>query len=165
MEVIDCKFEGVGCKMKVPRKDILLHENDGNAHIGCLLTKMNKLENYIDTLSGNCESKYLGLKVPISELVDGIVSRTITVSGHSFHFELYPNSKRIGWHSLYLHIEKDDDWVGHVDVEVIMELISYSDLHPTRKTSFKHIYQDNEKKGNQKVHADGSIRRCWVCKR
>mmetsp|Transcript_11975 Transcript_11975/g.11624 ORF Transcript_11975/g.11624 Transcript_11975/m.11624 type:complete len:394 (-) Transcript_11975:174-1355(-) len=150
MEVIDCKFDLVGCEMKLPRKDILLHENDGNAHIGCLLTKINKLENYIETLSGDCESKYLGLKIPISDLVDVIESRTITVSGHSFHLQLYPNSNHVGWHSLYVHIEKDDDWVGHVDVEVNIELISYSDLHPTRKKSFKHIYQDNKNRGYEK---------------
>jgi hypothetical protein len=138
MEVIDCKFVGVGCQMKMSRIDIVLHENDANAHIGCLLTKIKELENYIQCLV---------LKIPISQLVDVRQSRTITVSGHSFHFKLYPNSDHIGWHSFFLHLEKDDDWVGLVDVTAIIESVSYSDLHPVRQKTLDHIYQRGDNRG------------------
>jgi hypothetical protein len=121
MEVIECKFVGVGCKMKMPRKDISLHENDANAHIGCLLTKINELENCIQIVSGDNES--------------------------SFHLRLFPNSNRIELHSVYLHTEKDDDWVGLVGVEAVIELVSYSDLHPARKRILKNIYQDSKNWG------------------
>lgn len=147
MELIDCKFVGVGCEIKLLRKDMPLHENDAGAHIGCLLSKINKLEKFIQTLSGDNEIKNLVLKVPVSQLDSRIRSRIITISGHSFHFHIFPNPDNIGWHSWYLTLVKIADQVDFIDVKAVFEVVSYEENHLAKKRTLMHMFKLGEQWG------------------
>jgi hypothetical protein len=44
LEQIDCKFASTGCTVRLPRKDMLLHEIDAGLHIDCLLKALIRVE-------------------------------------------------------------------------------------------------------------------------
>jgi hypothetical protein len=175
MESICCRFVGVGCETKLTRKDMPLHENDGGAHIGCLLDALQTAQVTIRELKGDqgtaqemirelkasqeiarvkidfqgnkirlleLRSKYTELiyTFPVSELVKAVRSTNINVSGHNFFLTFQPKANVAGWHSLFLHLVEDTSRLGPVNVEAILDTVSYRDLHPSRKIIFDYTY-------------------------
>jgi hypothetical protein len=68
LEVIGCKFGGAGCKIKLMRKDMPLHENDTVSHIGCLLEALQTAQAEIIELK-----KFRGeIEEKVSELDGGV---------------------------------------------------------------------------------------------
>jgi len=175
MESICCRFVGVGCETKLTRKDMPLHENDGGAHIGCLLDALQTAQVTIRELKGDqgtaqemirklkvdqgtaqkeikfqgniigllrLESKYTELiyTFPVSELVKAVRSTNINVSGHNFFLTFQPKAHVAGWHSLFLHLVEDTSRLGPVNVEAIIDIVSNSELHPSKKIIFDDTY-------------------------
>lgn len=176
MEIVRCRFVLAGCKKKLSRKDMPLHENDAAAHTGCLLdalqsvrTKICELDyqaavienltsasksqaKVIEALISDIERsqlifKQLIFKVHISQLDHSINSTTINISGHNFRLNLEPKPANAGWHSLYFELLKDDDRVSSIDVELSLELVSHSALHPAYIQNAQTTYLEPECRG------------------
>jgi hypothetical protein len=139
MESVGCKFGSVVCKVNLMRKDMSLHENDAGAHIGCLLVALQTAQTKITQLEHDAKYTELIVKVPVPKLNDRFSSSKINVSGHTFVLNFRPNSTHTGNHSLFLQLLEDASLIGPVNVEAVLQIVSYS-AHPTLSKSFKYTY-------------------------
>jgi hypothetical protein len=162
LELISCKFFGAGCRIKLLRKDMPVHENDSVSHIGCLLEALqtarkeimelkrfqHTAEEFQHTTERAIDSMQLIFKFHVVDLDDEIFSTTINVSGHRFKLELCPNPENDEYQSLYLYLEEDDQ--RRIDTPIYLvaffEVLT-NDPYPVFKATFKQTYLGPEGHG------------------
>jgi hypothetical protein len=127
MELVDCAFAASGCKTKLQRKDMPLHEQDVGAHMVCFFGALQTAQQRINGLEAkivdleqvvteqeevikrldNADCSQIVLWVPISDLHKKNVSSTVTIRGYDFKIRLEPSSKYPGWQALFVFLLGD----------------------------------------------------------
>jgi hypothetical protein len=176
MELVDCAFVECGCKTKLQRKDMPLHEQDVGAHMvyffGALQTAQKKIalleevvmnqnvkitdldqvskaqEEVIKSLHSG--SAQIVLRVPISELNKTNISQTVHTRGCDFNVRLLPSPDHPGWQSLYVYLLGSslvDSVSSELDFSTVCDDPIPLQLSPSLIVN---VFRKSERKGRRK---------------
>lgn len=164
MEFIDCKYAMSGCKIKLLKKHMPLHESDDGVHISGLLDALQtaqekiiesnqfiltahmKISEQDQILKSQAkiisENSSLFFTAPISQLKRRLEPSTINISGHRFKVALQPSLYNKGWHNLEIECKRYNELPMITNVRADIELVSNSALHNHAESIKKeHIFE------------------------
>lgn len=101
----------------------------------------------IANLKSKVEAAHFVFRIPVSHFCEHFASTTISICGYGFFLSFFPNTKDIGWHSLYIILEEDIDMVPTCAVTADIELVSHSACPAAKKANFRQLYLEADAMG------------------